>query len=343
MGLLLGVDLGKDFCTKINQSRRYVAFRVARCPQTRYLRPMNTQRTLSPRAWAELLLLGTIWGASFIMNKLALAELGVFTTVAFRVSGGCLILWLAVFAKSLAVPRSPRVWFAFLVMGILNTALPYSLITWGQLTIPSGLAAILNASTAIFGILIAAIVFRDERLTGRRLAGVCLGFAGVAVVMGFQALSSLDLGSLSQLALLGAAVSYGFAASWARVRLSGLPPLVAGAGMLTGASLIMLPVALIHDGLPSLNHPPQILFALAYLAAISTALAFLLYYRVLAMAGAGNLSLVTLLVAPVAVILGAVIFHETLPLRAYLGFALLALGLMVIDGRILTRLRANFA
>lgn len=304
---------------------------------------MNTQRTISPRAWAELLLLGCIWGASFIMNKLALAEFGVFTTVAFRVTGGCLILWLWVIAKSMPIPRSPRIWFAFLVMGILNTALPYSLITWGQLTIPSGLAAILNASTAIFGVLIAAIVFRDERLTGRRLAGVCLGFAGVAVVMGYDALSSLNLTSLSQLALIAASISYGLAASWARVRLAGLPPQVAAAGMLTGASLIMLPTALLHDGIPDLNHPPQILFALAYLAAISTALAFLLYYRVLAMAGAGNLSLVTLLVAPVAVILGALIFQETLPIRAYVGFALLALGLMVIDGRILTRLRANFA
>lgn len=304
---------------------------------------MNTQRTISPRAWAELLLLGCIWGASFIMNKLALAEFGVFTTVAFRVTGGCLILWLWVIAKSMPIPRSPRIWFAFLVMGILNTALPYSLITWGQLTIPSGLAAILNASTAIFGVLIAAIVFRDERLTGRRLAGVCLGFAGVAVVMGYDALSSLNLTSLSQLALIAASISYGLAASWARVRLAGLPPQVAAAGMLTGASLIMLPTALIHDGIPTMNHPPQILFALAYLAAISTALAFLLYYRVLAMAGAGNLSLVTLLVAPVAVILGALIFQETLPMRAYVGFALLALGLMVIDGRILTRLRANFA
>lgn len=304
---------------------------------------MNIQRTISPRAWAELLLLGCIWGGSFIMNKLALAEFGVFTTVAFRVTGGCAILWLWVLAKSLPIPRSPRIWFSFLVMGILNTALPYSLITWGQLTIPSGLASIFNASTAIFGILIAAIVFRDERLTGRRLAGVCLGFTGVAVVMGLDALSNLNLTSVSQLALIAASISYGFAASWARVRLSGLPPQVAAAGMLTGASLIMLPTALLHDGIPTLNHPPQILFALAYLAAISTALAFLLYYRVLAMAGAGNLSLVTLLVAPVAVVLGALIFQETLPLRAYLGFALLALGLMVIDGRILTRLRANFA
>ncbi|MGB8814542.1 MAG: DMT family transporter, partial [Paracoccaceae bacterium] len=203
--------------------------------------------------------------------------------------------------------------------------------------------AILNASTAIFGVLVAAIVFRDERLTGRRMIGVCLGFTGVVVIIGYDALSSFNLTSLSQLALIAASISYGFAASWARVRLSGLPPQVAAAGMLTGAALIMLPTALIHDGIPTLNHPPQILFALAYLAAISTALAFLLYYRVLAMAGAGNLSLVTLLVAPVAVVLGALVLQETLPLRAFAGFALLALGLLVIDGRIVTALRTNFA
>lgn len=298
---------------------------------------MEPQKTLTPAAWAQLMLLALIWGGSFLANRLALNEVGVFSTVAFRVSVACVILWAVVAARGLALPRSPRIWAAFLVMGALNNAIPFTLITWGQLTIPSGLAAIFNASTAVMGVLVAALLFRDERLTGHRLAGVLLGLAGVVVVIGPRALTRLDLTSLSQLALLGAALSYALAAVWARKRLQGLAPQVAAAGMLSASSLIMLPLALWHDGLPVLHHSGQTWGALAYMALVSTAGAYLLYYRVLAVAGAGNLSLVTLLTAPFAILLGALVLDEVLPLRAWPGFALIATGLLVIDGRALPR------
>jgi drug/metabolite transporter (DMT)-like permease len=298
---------------------------------------MTPQKSIPPRAWAELLLLATIWGGSFISNRLALNEVPVLTTVAFRVAGACILLWVYVRLRRLPVPRAPRIWLAFLVMGLLNNALPFTLITWGQLTIPSGLAAIVNASTAIFGVLVAALAFRDERLTARRLTGVLLGFAGVAVAIGLQALATLNLASLPQLALVAAAISYALAAVFARRMLGGLPPQVAAAGMLTGSSLLMLPTALWIDGPPVLTHGAQVWGALGYLAIIATAGAYLLYYRVLGMAGAGNLSLVTLLTAPVAIVMGALILNEALPLRAYAGFALIALGLLIIDGRLLPR------
>ena len=298
---------------------------------------MTPQKTIPPRAWAELLLLATIWGGSFISNRLALNDVPVLTTVAFRVTGACLLLWIYVRLRRLPIPRSPRVWLAFLAMGLLNNALPFTLITWGQLTIPSGLAAIVNASTAIFGVLVAALAFRDERLTGQRLTGVLLGFAGVTLAIGLQTLTSLNLTSLPQLALVAAALSYALAAVFARRMLGGLAPQVAAAGMLTGSSLLMLPAALWIDGLPVLTHGAQVWGALGYLAVISTAGAYLLYYRVLGMAGAGNLSLVTLLTAPIAILLGALILGEALPLRAYAGFALIALGLLIIDGRLLPR------
>jgi drug/metabolite transporter (DMT)-like permease len=298
---------------------------------------MTPQKSIPPRAWAELLLLATIWGGSFISNRLALNEVPVLTTVAFRVAGACILLWVYVRLRRLPVPRSPRIWLAFLAMGLLNNALPFTLITWGQLTIPSGLAAIVNASTAIFGVLVAALAFRDERLTARRLTGVLLGFAGVAVAIGLHALTTLNLTSLPQLALVAAAISYAVAAAFARRVLGGLPPQVAAAGMLTGSSLLMLPTALWIDGPPVLTHGAQVWGALGYLAILSTAGAYLLYYRVLGMAGAGNLSLVTLLTAPVAIVMGALILNEALPLRAYAGFALIALGLLIIDGRLLPR------
>jgi drug/metabolite transporter (DMT)-like permease len=180
-------------------------------------------------------------------------------------------------------------------------------------------------------------------LSPRKLVGAVLGFVGVATAIGISTLARFDVTSLSQIALIGAALSYAFAGAWARSTLGGLRPQVAAAGMLTGSSVVMIPLALLTDGVPMLSHGAPVWAALGYLAVVATAGAYLLYYRVLGMAGAGNLSLVTLLVAPVAIILGALVLGEALPHRAYAGFALLALGLLVIDGRIERRLRKVFA
>lgn len=298
---------------------------------------MSDQTSLSPRAWAELLLLAGLWGGSYAANRAALDEVPVATAVALRVTGACLILWAYVAVRRLPVPKTARIWSGLLVMGLLNNVLPFALINWGQLSVPSGLAAIVNASTAIFGVVAAALAFRDERLTPRRLAGVALGFAGVATAVGPERLMALDLTALPQVALVAAAVSYACAAVWARRRLSGLAPQVAAAGMLTASTLIALPLALVLDGPPAAMPGAAAVAALAYLAVAATAGAYLLYYRVLAMAGAGNLSLVTLLTAPVAILMGALLFGEALPPRAFLGFALIALGLLAIDGRLLRR------
>lgn len=298
---------------------------------------MTDQKSLSARAWAELLLLSVIWGGSFAAIRVTLDDVPVASAVALRVAGAALVLWGIVGWRGLEIPRAPRVWGALLVMGLLNNVVPFTLISWGQLTVPSGLAAIVNASTAIFGVLVAALVFRDERLTSRRLAGVVLGFGGVVVVIGPDRLLALDLAALPQLALVAAALSYACAAVWARRMLAGLAPQVAAAGMLTGASLMAVPLALWVDGMPPALPRPAALAALGYLAIVATAGAYLLYYRVLGMAGAGNLSLVTLLTAPIAIALGAILLAEALPLRAFAGFALIATGLLILDGRLLRR------
>ncbi|WP_416236635.1 DMT family transporter [Yoonia sp. 72] len=293
-----------------------------------------TQKAMSGRAWAEILILSLIWGASFLSVHVALEEIGPLTSVAHRTFWAMLILWGYVAIRRLPLPRSPAVWLAFLVMGLLNNVIPFSLMAWGQLHIETGLTAIMNASTAIFGAITAAVFLADERLTLRKAVGVGLGFLGVATAIGLQALTQFDLRSLGQLAVLGGAISYAFAGVWARKHLSGLTPQVAAAGMLTGSSLIALPLAWSIEGPINLALQPQTWAAIGYYAVMATALAYLLYYRVLAMAGSGNLMLVTLLVAPVAIILGAVVLGEALPLRAYAGFALLATGLVIHDGRV---------
>jgi drug/metabolite transporter (DMT)-like permease len=295
---------------------------------------MLAQKTMTGRAWAEILILSLIWGASFLSVHVALEEIGPLTSVAHRTFWAMLILWGYVAIRRLPLPRSPAIWGAFLIMGLLNNVIPFSLMAWGQLHIETGLTAIMNASTAIFGAITAAVFLADERLTLRKAVGVGLGFLGVATAIGLSDLTQFDLRSLGQIAVLGGAVSYAFAGVWARKHLSGLTPQVAAAGMLTGSSLIALPLAWTLEGPIDLHLAPQTWAAIGYYAVMATALAYLLYYRVLAMAGSGNLMLVTLLVAPVAITLGAVVLGEALPLRAYAGFALLATGLVIHDGRV---------
>lgn len=296
-----------------------------------------SQMGMTGRAWAEITCLAAIWGGSFLAIRISLDEIGPLTTVAHRVVWACVVLWAVVVLRGIPVPRAPRIWAAFFMMGILNNVLPFALLSWGQLHIESGLTAIFNAATAVFGVLAAALFFADERLSPRKLIGVCVGFAGVTVAIGIDNLVNFDLRSLSQIAVLGGTLCYALAGVWARKRLGGLPPQVAAAGMLTGASVVILPVALVVEGMPRADLAAETFGALAYISVVATAGAYLLYYRVLAMAGSGNLMLVTLLVAPVAIALGALVRDETLPPSAFAGFGLLALGLVILDGRMIDR------
>ena len=290
------------------------------------------QKSISPRAWIELAILSFLWGGSFLAVRIALDEIGFLTAVAHRVGWAALILWLYVFARGLAIPRTPRIWGAFFVMGMLANVIPFCLMAWGQLHIETGLTSILNAATAIFGVLAAALFFADERLTPRRIIGVTLGFLGVATAIGLSSLTQFDLRSLGQIAVLGGTVSYALAGVWARKQLAGLKPQLAAAGMLTGSSLVMVPAAWLIEGPIDLDLKPDTWAAIGYYAIFATAVAYLMYYRVLEMAGVGNVALCTLTIAPVAIVLGAIVRGEDLPLQAYLGFAFLAIGLLILNG-----------
>jgi drug/metabolite transporter (DMT)-like permease len=300
---------------------------------------MIPQKSISAQAWAALFALGTIWGLSFVSIRIALDEIPPLTSVAHRVFWASLVLWGVVLVMRLPVPRRWSLWGAFLVMGLLNNVIPFSLMAWGQLHIESGLTSILNATTAIFGVLVAAFVFADERLTLRKGIGVGLGFIGVVTAIGPENLRSFDLRSLAQLAVLAGTLSYAFAGAWARRTLGDLSPQVAAAGMLTASSLVMVPLAWVMDGPISLSLRPETMAAVGYYAIIATAGAYLLYYHILRLAGSGNLLLVTLMIPPVAIVAGAAILGERLAPNAYAGFALLALGLLILDGRVLARLR----
>ncbi|UWQ17012.1 DMT family transporter [Jannaschia sp. M317] len=290
-------------------------------------------QNMTSRAWGELMLLALIWGGSFLSIRVALDEIPFVTSVAFRVGVAALVLWGWVALRRLPLPRDPRIWGALLVMGVLNNVLPFSLMAWGQLHIETGLTSILNAGTAVFGVLAAAIFLADERLTPRRALGVTIGFFGVAVAIGLENLSSFDLRSAAQLAVVAGTICYALAGVWARTRLTGLAPQVQAAGMLTGSSLVMVPAALMIDGIVVPQQSDTIL-AVGYYAVVATALAYLLYFRVLATAGSGNVMLCTLMIPPVAILLGAWVRGEVLAPTVYLGFALLIAGLLILDGRL---------
>jgi drug/metabolite transporter (DMT)-like permease len=232
---------------------------------------MIEQKSLSPGSWAQLGFLGLIWGGVFLSVRIALNEIPVLTAVLHRTGWAMLALWVVVLVRRLPVPRAPSIWGAFLVMGALNNAIPFALMAWGQLHIESGLTSILNATTAIFGVLDAAVLLPDERLTWRKGLGVGIGFAGVVVAIGARALARLDLRSAAQIAVLAGTLSYAFAGVWARNHLSGLSPVVAAAGMLTGSTLMLIPLTLWVDGVPSLDLAPITWIAIAYYAVIATA------------------------------------------------------------------------
>lgn len=295
---------------------------------------------MTGRAWLQLLALSVLWGGSFFFVGVAVHELPPLTIAASRVGLAALALLAVLHLSGVALPRDPLVWRAFLVMGLLNNVIPFSLIIWAQGQIPSGLASILNATTPISTALVAHAFTTDEKLTPNRAAGVLLGLAGVVILLGPDLLAGLGGNVMAQGAVLVATVSYACAATFGRrFRRLGVPPLATAAGQLLGSSAILLPLALLAERswllpLPSL----PVLAALLALALVSTALAYVIFFRVMAQAGS-NVNLVTLLVPVSAILLGVLVLGEALSLRHFAGMTVIALGLAAIDGRALRLLR----
>ncbi|MEH6632470.1 MAG: DMT family transporter [Halopseudomonas aestusnigri] len=282
-----------------------------------------------------LLLLAAVWGGSFFFAEIALREVPPLTITLHRVLWAVPILVIVVFWQGIKVPKSIQAWLCYLGMGALNNAIPFSLIFWGQTNIESGLASILNGTTAVFGAVVAGIFLIDEPLTTRKIVGAVFGVVGVAVIMGFDALTDFDPRNLAQLAILGAALSYAFASVWAKRYLSSYPPVMNALGMLIGSTVLMFPIAFLVDGTPVLALSSGVWASLIAIAILSTALAYLLYFKILARAGSANLMLVTLLIPPFAIGLGVVFLGETLTIEALIGFGIIAMGLVITDGRLL--------
>jgi len=299
----------------------------------------NHSPTIDLTSGLLLLSLAFVWGGSFFFAEIALREVPPLTIALHRVSWAVPVLLLVVWWQGIKIPRSIRAWSCYLVMGALNNAIPFSLIFWGQTTIESGLASILNGTTAVFGAVVAGVLLVDEPLTARKIIGAVFGVFGVAVIMGLDALTNFDLRNLAQLAVLGAALSYAFASVWGKRFLSAYPPIMNAFGMLVGSTLLMIPVAIFSEGIPTFALSVDVWASLLAVAILSTAVAYLLYFEILVRAGSANLMLVTLLIPPVAVALSFTFLGERMGSEAWIGFGFIAIGLAITDGRIFDRLR----
>ncbi len=297
---------------------------------------------MSLRAWIYLLLLSSFWGASFYFIEVGLEHLSPVWLVSLRLISGaiCLCAWLTI--TSVSLPYQLAFWRDCLVMGVLNNLAPFCLIAWGQLSVTGGMASILNANTAFIGVLVSALFLKTEPLRVNRVAGVIIGVSGVAVAIGVNPLSG-EIGSVwGQLAIVLATLFYALAGVWGRVRLSSYQAVQGACGMLLCSAVLSVPLALLLSGQPSVSllqsaHLGTLVVLILGIGLLGTAMAYPLYFKVLELAGASNLLLVTIIVPVFALSLDALLLGQLVSWSAIAGFGLVAFGLSVMDGRLYHR------
>ena len=296
---------------------------------------------MTPAQWAELLLLSLFWGGAYLYTAIALRDLDPFTIALCRTGFAVLTLYIVLLILRRAMPMTLRAWAGFAGLGLFNNVIPFSLYMWGQTEIPSGLAAILNATTPLFTVVLAHWATVDEKMSSNKLIGILIGLGGVAVLIGPAARTESFIGLLAHLAGIGAAISYAIGGVFGRrFAPPGVDAIVLTTGQLTCSSIILLGVAwMLGNPLALVNASASTWWALLAIALPGTALAYLLYFRILTKAGAVNIMLVTFIMPVVAILLGAIVLDERIDWWHFAGMGLIAAGLAAIDGRILDRLR----
>ena len=311
------------------------------------------------RSWLLLIGLSSCWGSSFLMIEIALEDFSPAMIAFLRIFIGTILLWGIVWWKGIEIPKNLRLAFGMLCAGLFVTSLPFTLISWGQQQVDSSLAAILNATTAIFGVVFASILFRDEKMNKAKACGVLVGFAGVIVTVGIHSLRQLDINSIAQYAILVAAISYAVGGASAKVFMKIGSPVLHAAGMTSVGALLLLPIVIAQQlqvatetgttmsmvanattiEAMTIDISLKAWVAIIWLGVVSTAIAYLFYYNLLRAAGVTNLLLCTLIIPPIAIFLGVIFLDEVLTARLWGGFILIAFGLLLIDGRILLLLK----
>lgn len=299
--------------------------------------PNQNSHSISAAAWLMLLLLGLLWGGSFFFARVAVQHIPPITLAFLRFVIAALCLHIFIAGRYNIYRELRARWPSFVLLGLINNAIPHTCIFLGQTYIGAGLASILNATTPIWTVIIAHFLTADERLNGVKIAGTLTGLAGTVLLFSPHIADKAGVPLWALILPVVAAVSYGFAAIFAR-RFRGVAAPVISAGQLTASTIIMLPVTMIVDQPWNLAWPPvDAVAAVLALAIVSTAFAYILYFRIIAIAGATNTSLVTLLVPPSAILLGILFLGETLGVAEWAGMLVIGLGLAILDGRLVAR------
>ncbi len=302
----------------------------------------SANRRMSTSDWSILGILSLLWGGSFYFLALALKGLPPFTIVLGRVGFAAMLLYFYMRIVGQKLPTGRKVWTSFFIVAFFANALPFVMFAYGQQSINSGLASILNATTPLWGVLVAHFFTSDERATPGKVAGVMLGIGGVVVMTGSDALAGLGGNVLGQAACLVATLAYAIAGVYSRrFKGMGITPLAVSTGQLTAAALLVLPLALGFEQPWTLPTPAvSVIWGMVGLVTLSTTFAYVLFFRLIETAGASNTLLVTFLIPVTAILLGVFALGETLLPKHLLGMALIALGLAAIDGRPIGRLQA---
>jgi drug/metabolite transporter (DMT)-like permease len=296
---------------------------------------------MKAREWTVFVLLGLIWGSSFLWIRIAVQDIGPFTLVALRLLFGVLGLVAVMAYKKQPVPRDKKTLLSLAIMGVINTALPFTLISWGETRIESSLASILNGTVPLFAIIIAHLWLHDERITLARIIGLIVGFIGVVVLVGRDFdIESLGGNFLGQLAVIIASISYAMSATFSRKYLRGQVPVVqATMSLLVADALLWLSLPPVQRFTPSLDAPnhfptlPITWFAIVWLGILGSCVAYLLFFYLLNTWGVTRSTLVTYIFPVVGLILGIVFLDETLDWRLVVGSVLVVSGIAVVNLR----------
>lgn len=310
---------------------------TAECERGAGLKPVaSAAEPMTTSQWALLVTLSMLWGGSFFLTSIALRELPALTIVVMRLGLASAGLIVVLSCMGLKLPRDSRSWFTYVVMGLLNNALPFCLITWAQIHLTSAAASVLNATAPLATLVLAHCCTRTEKLTGYKLSGVISGLVGVGVMMSPGWSGDDDFHLMAHAACLMAAFSYACAGVFGLgFRHQGATPTASAAGQLLAATALLLPLAIVIDQPFRLPLPGiQTASAILGLAVFSTALAYILYFKLLRTAGATNLLLVAILIPVSATFSGVVFLGEELGSNDLIGFTFVAMGLAAIDGRV---------
>ena len=298
---------------------------------------------MNNKTWLLVILLGFIWGSSFLFTEILLNYINPVLIVFFRVSLASIILIIYVFFfTNLKFNFSKEILLTFFTMGLLNNVIPFLLIAYAQETITGGLASILNANTSFFTIFLASLFLKDEKLTSYRLLGIIIGIIGVVVIVGFENLSEFKNFNFGIVLMLFSCLSYSFAGIFAKTKLTNIHPTISATGMLSMSTIILFPFIIIYNGNELININSTVLYYSCMFAFICSVLAYFLYFKILETNGAGNLLICTIIIPPSSILLNAFFINEIIKIYELIGLIIITLGLIILDGRIINYIKNRF-